>query len=155
MASWNGNVFHVTAPLCGEFSGHTLHKGQWRRILMFSLFCTRTNGRANTRDVGDLRRRIMASPLWSHAYHDVVAEHVCQKPRLTAKLLSQQRGDLRFYYRELEKAVEQTVNLQWDAMHMALLKYSDIAYTIRKFLSTTWCKMILCHCVDNSNIICY
>ena len=32
------------------------HKGQWRRALIFSLICTWTNGWANNRDVGDLRR---------------------------------------------------------------------------------------------------
>ena len=32
------------------------HKGQWRRALMFSLICAWTNGWANTRDAGDLRR---------------------------------------------------------------------------------------------------
>ena len=32
------------------------HKGQWRRALMFSLFCAWTNGWANNRDAGDLRR---------------------------------------------------------------------------------------------------
>ena len=32
------------------------HKGQWRGALMFSLICAWTNGWANNRDVGDLRR---------------------------------------------------------------------------------------------------
>ena len=32
------------------------HKGQWRGALMFSLLCARTNGWANHRDAGDLRR---------------------------------------------------------------------------------------------------
>ena len=32
------------------------HKGQWRRALIFSLICARTNRWANTRDAGDLRR---------------------------------------------------------------------------------------------------
>ena len=32
------------------------HKGQWRRALMFSLICAWTNGGANHRDAGDLRR---------------------------------------------------------------------------------------------------
>ena len=32
------------------------HKGQWRGALMFSLICTSTNGWANHRDDGDLRR---------------------------------------------------------------------------------------------------
>ena len=32
------------------------HKGQWREALVFSLICTWTNGKANIRDAGDLRR---------------------------------------------------------------------------------------------------
>ena len=32
------------------------HKGQWRRVLMFSLICVWINGRVNNREVGDLRR---------------------------------------------------------------------------------------------------
>ena len=32
------------------------HKGQWRRALMFSFFCLQTNGWANNREAGDLRR---------------------------------------------------------------------------------------------------
>ena len=32
------------------------HKGQWRGALMFSLICAWTNGSANNRDAGDLRR---------------------------------------------------------------------------------------------------
>ena len=33
-------------------------KGQWRAALMFSLICACTNGLANHRDTGDLRRHI-------------------------------------------------------------------------------------------------
>ena len=32
------------------------HKGQWRRALMFSLICAWTNGWANNRNAGELRR---------------------------------------------------------------------------------------------------
>ena len=32
------------------------HKGQWRGALMLSFICTRTNGWANNRGAGDLRR---------------------------------------------------------------------------------------------------
>ena len=53
MTSSNGNIFRVTDPLCGEFTGH---KGQWRGVLMFSLICAWTNGWVNNRDAGDLRR---------------------------------------------------------------------------------------------------
>ena len=37
------NIFRITGPMCGEFSGPRwipLTKGQWRRALMFSLICT-------------------------------------------------------------------------------------------------------------------
>ena len=42
MTSSNGNIFHVTGPLCGEFTGDRLNspqKGQWRGALIFSLIC--------------------------------------------------------------------------------------------------------------------
>ena len=39
------------------------HKGQWRGALVFSLICAWTNGWANNRDAGDLRRH--------HAHYDV------------------------------------------------------------------------------------
>ena len=53
MTSSNGNIFRVTGPLCGEFTGPG---GQWRGALMFSLVCARINDWVNTREAGDLRR---------------------------------------------------------------------------------------------------
>ena len=35
---------------------NSLHEGQWRWALMFSLICTRINGWVNNREAGDLRR---------------------------------------------------------------------------------------------------
>ena len=35
---------------------NSLHKGQWRRALMFSLICVWINGWVNNREAGDLRR---------------------------------------------------------------------------------------------------
>ena len=35
---------------------NSLHKGQWRGALMFSLICTRINGWVNNRETDDLRR---------------------------------------------------------------------------------------------------
>ena len=35
---------------------NSLHKGQWRGALMFSLICVWINGWVNNRDAGDLRR---------------------------------------------------------------------------------------------------
>ena len=40
------------------------HKDQWRGALMFSRICAWINGRANTREAGDLRRH--------HAHYDVI-----------------------------------------------------------------------------------
>ena len=45
MTSSNGNIFRVTGPLCGEFTGPAEFpaQGQWRGTLMFSLICARIN----------------------------------------------------------------------------------------------------------------
>ena len=58
MTSSNRNIFRVTGPLCGEFTGpvNSPHKGHWRGALMFSLICVWRNGRVNNREAGDLRR---------------------------------------------------------------------------------------------------
>ena len=56
----NGNIFRVTGPLCGEFTGN---KGRWRGALMFLLICIWINVWANNRDAGDLRHH--------HAHYDV------------------------------------------------------------------------------------
>ena len=60
MTSTNGNIFHVTGHLCGEFTGD---KGQWRRASMFSLICVWINNWVNNREAGDLRGY--------RAHHDV------------------------------------------------------------------------------------
>ena len=49
MTSWNGNIFRVTDPLCGESTS------QWRGALIFSLMCAWTNSSKNGRGAGDLR----------------------------------------------------------------------------------------------------
>ena len=58
MTSSNGNIFRVTGPLCGEFTGpgEFPQKGQWQGALMFSLICVWINGWVNNREAGDLRR---------------------------------------------------------------------------------------------------
>ena len=42
---------------------NSLHKGQWRGALMFSLICAWMNGWVNNREAGDLKRH--------HAHYDV------------------------------------------------------------------------------------
>ena len=43
---------------------NSLHTGQWRGALMFSLICARINGWVNNREAGDLRRH--------RAHYDVI-----------------------------------------------------------------------------------
>ena len=62
MTSSNGNIFHVTGPLRGEFTGSP-HKGRWRGALMFSLICAWINLSKQS------RRRWFETPsrsLWRH-----------------------------------------------------------------------------------------
>ena len=69
MTSSHGNIFRVTGPLCGEFTGHLwipLKKSQWLGA-MFSLICAWIN----SREAGDLRRRC--------AHYDIVIGYVIGK----------------------------------------------------------------------------
>ena len=50
-------TFSALLAICaGNSPGTSLHKGQWRGALMFSLICVWINGCENNREVGDLRR---------------------------------------------------------------------------------------------------
>ena len=64
MTSSNGNIFLVTGPLCGVFTGHRwiLTKASRRGAFMFSL--TWTNAWVSNRGAGDLRR--------NRAHYDVI-----------------------------------------------------------------------------------
>ena len=59
MTSSNGNIFRVSAALCGEKNlwspVNSPHKGQWHEALMFLLICAWMNGWVNNREAGDLR----------------------------------------------------------------------------------------------------
>ena len=46
---------------------NSLHKGQWRGALMFSLICARINGWVNNGEAGDLRRH--------QAHYDAIVMH--------------------------------------------------------------------------------
>ena len=56
----------------------SFHKGHWRGTLMFSLICAWTNGLANNRDDGQLRRR--------HAHYDITVCYVHQHKPISCKL---------------------------------------------------------------------
>ena len=52
-------TFSTLLALCAGNSPVTvnsLHKGQWRRALMFSLICAWINARVNNGEAGELRR---------------------------------------------------------------------------------------------------
>ena len=59
MTSWNGNIFRVTGPLCGEFTGHLwipLTKASDAELWCFFFICAWPNGWVNNQDADDLRR---------------------------------------------------------------------------------------------------
>ena len=78
MTSSNGNIFRVTGPLCGEFTGHRWiprKKVQWRGALIFPLICSWIHVCANNGEAGDLRHHrahydviVMISSLLPHRY---------------------------------------------------------------------------------------
>ena len=49
MTSWNGIIFRITGPLCGEFTGHLAQRPVTRGFDVFSIW-------VNNRRAGDLRR---------------------------------------------------------------------------------------------------
>ena len=58
MTSLNGNIFHVTALVCGKFTGHRWiprTKGSDAKLWCSSI-CVWINGWVNNRDTGDYRR---------------------------------------------------------------------------------------------------
>ena len=59
MTSSNGNIFHVTGPLCGDFTGYRwipLTKASDAELWCFLLICVWINGWINIREAGYLRR---------------------------------------------------------------------------------------------------
>ena len=69
MTSSNGNICRVAGLLCGEFTGNSPYKGQWRTALIFSLICAWINGWVNDREAGESRRH--------RDRYDVIVMHRC------------------------------------------------------------------------------
>ena len=72
MTSWNGNIFRVTGPLCGELTGPRwipVTKARDAELLCFLWYLPWINGWVNNREAGNLR--------WYRAHYDVtVMYHV-------------------------------------------------------------------------------
>ena len=70
MTSSNGNIFRVTGHFLRGIHRspvNSLHKGQWRGALMFSLICAWRNAWINNCEAGDLRPH--------RAHYDVTVMH--------------------------------------------------------------------------------
>ena len=66
MTSSNGNIFRITSPLCGKFTGHRLiplTKASDAELWCFLWSAPKINGCANNQEAGDLRCH--------HAHYDV------------------------------------------------------------------------------------
>ena len=109
MTSSNGNIFRVTGPLCGEFTGHGEFHAQRPVTQSFDVFFDlRLNKRldwVNNREAGDLRRyrahydvivmflvwaTVMESLFltiqWRHNERDGVSNHRCLEPFVQAQI---------------------------------------------------------------------
>ena len=74
---------------------NSLHKGQWRRALMFSLICAWINGWVNNSEAGDLRRHrahydvTLMKRLWSGSslirYCRLIGTRPLNKPMMTSQ----------------------------------------------------------------------
>ena len=56
MTSSNGNIFGVTGPMCGVFTGKFLSQRPVTRALMFYFSCAWINDWVKNREAGDFRR---------------------------------------------------------------------------------------------------
>ena len=70
MTPSNGNIFRVTGPLCGEFTGPGEFPTQRpvTRSFDVSLICVWINGWVNIREAGDLRRH--------RGHYDVIVMYI-------------------------------------------------------------------------------
>ena len=78
MTSSDGNIFRITGPWCGKFTGHP-HKAQWRGALMFSLIWAWMNGWVDYGEADDLRRH-HSHPLWRHRNDDKFTSRISYHP---------------------------------------------------------------------------
>ena len=80
MTSSNGNVFHVTGPLCGEFTGHRWiprTKARGAELWCFLWPAPWMNGWENNREAGELRRHRAHYDVTVLKYHPSVGFRTC------------------------------------------------------------------------------
>ena len=80
----NGNIFHVTSPLCGEFTGHrwiSLTKTSDAELWCFTLIYAWTIGWINNRDVGDMRHHRAHYDVMVMEQDDIETFQICPEAR--------------------------------------------------------------------------
>ena len=98
MTSSNGNIFRVTGPLCGEFTGHLwipLTKASDAKLWYFLWSALCINGWVNNREAGDLKLHrvhyeviLMTNCKWLNPEQimDIeIADHTCNTSRMGHK----------------------------------------------------------------------
>ena len=105
---------------------NTPHKGRWRGALMFNLICAWTNGWANNRDAGDLRR--------DRGHYDVIA--------------------MKYYAWHVHDCYDKYTELLRCPLGYLLIVYNWISWLIRHICSIANCgsKTVLMTCLLSNSI---
>ena len=118
MTSSNGNIFRVTGPLCGEFTGHRwlpLTKASDSELWCLLWYAPWINGWINNREAGDFKRH--------RAHYDVIVIQNLDKLWFSGLCMEPMKASLRNEYNELGANVSRsTLSL----MQHYTVKYNDI-----------------------------
>ena len=108
MTSSNGNIFHVTGPLCGELTGHRwipLTKASDAELWCFLWSAPWINGWVNNREAGDLRCH--------RAHYDVIVMKSAQHRDVTWALWRPKSPPTRLFARQHVEASKEISKFQY------------------------------------------
>ena len=135
MTSSNGNIFRVTGPLCGEFTGH-----QWippppppkaGDELWWCFFgCAWTNGWVNNRDAADLRRH--------RAHYDVTVMHL--NVSIMIKIIIHPNAPVLCYLSGLCSLKRRLYSIEIWMRHSNVTRNSKLPWSI--YTNDTWIRPI-------------
>ena len=132
MTSSNGNIFRVTGPLWGEFTGHREFPSQSpvTRTFMFSLICAWINCWVNKRKAGDLRRH--------RAHYDVIVMRCLQSVTWTPNIILQIRARPRDWWH-----IWIWINLLWHIFPMLwYIEAMLVKGATSKLMLFKWCCLV-------------
>ena len=75
MTSSNGNIFHVTGPLCGEFTGHRWFPSQRRVTRSFDVFFNLFLNKRLSKQSWGWWFETSSHPLWRHCIVSILGIH--------------------------------------------------------------------------------